>query len=156
MIYQFSMGNVIMKEEMMSERIIKEDKCSQRYYVCSRVKHAPYWIALREKGISIVSSWIDEAGDNETEDFGELWKRIESEIYSDCNALLMMVYPEDFPLKGALVEVGIALAYNKKIYIYAPNVILEGRTFRPLGSWIKHPNVTFIDNIENFLQLEQQ
>ena len=109
-------------------------------YVASRVKHAAMWRELRNTYPAIGSSWIDEAGEGETDDLGELWIRIVREV-SECKALVLYVEQEDFPLKGALVEVGVALALGKPIYAALPHVPLEARSFRPLGSWANHPLV---------------
>lgn len=64
-------------------------------YVASRVHRAPMWQKLRTGGFSITSTWIDEAGEGETEDFGELWERI-------SDKLVLYAETDDFPLKGAL------------------------------------------------------
>lgn len=104
------------------------------------------WKALRKSGASIVSTWIDEADAGVTSDFSELWYRIECEIRS-ADRLVLYVEIGDFPLKGALVEVGMALAMGKPVFIVAPNIDLDDRDFKPLGSWAKHPNVSFCDDI---------
>ena len=40
-------------------------------YVASRVSRAEMWRGYRDEGgVPIVSTWIDEAGDGETDDFG--------------------------------------------------------------------------------------
>jgi hypothetical protein len=110
-------------------------------YVASRVKRAPMWREIRDaKAIGIVSSWIDEAGEGETADLGELWQRIFGEV-SAASALILYAETEDFPLKGALVEVGMALALGKPIFAVLPGVVLEPRSMRPVGSWLHHPNV---------------
>jgi hypothetical protein len=109
-------------------------------YVASRVKHAYRWQTYRAEGAQINSSWIDEAGDGETADFGELWERIVREVNA-ADGLLFFAFADDFPLKGALVEVGIAIQCGKPIYLCIPGVVIEGRTSRPIGSWINHPLV---------------
>lgn len=119
------------------------------FYVASRAsvpERSASWRAFRDQGVPIVSTWIDEAGDGETADFSELWDRINREIAS-CIGLVLYAEETDFPLKGALVEVGIALALNKPVA-----VVLDfepaGRTFRPIGSWITHRNVIRSDTCE--------
>ena len=72
------------------------------FYVASRAsipERPAMWRALREKGLVISSTWIDEAGEGETADFSELWARIEDEI-SMSDGLIMYVQEGDFPLKG--------------------------------------------------------
>lgn len=112
-------------------------------YVASRASvpsRPAMWRDLRAAGWPIVSTWIDEAGPGETADLGELWQRIQAEVQS-AQGLVLHVEPDDFPLKGALVEVGMALALGKRVGVYAPGVDLEPRSMRPLGSWARHPQV---------------
>lgn len=104
------------------------------------------WKALRKGGAAIVSTWIDEAGTGDTTDFTELWSRIESEIRM-ADRLVLYVEPGDFPLKGALVEVGMALARGKQVMVVAPGVVIDPRDFKPLGSWVGHPNVSLCDSL---------
>jgi hypothetical protein len=112
-------------------------------YIASRVKHAPRWQRLRESGTHIISSWIDEAGEGETDDFGELWTRIQREVGS-AERLVFYAQADDFPFKGALVEVGIALQAAVPVFLVLnEDVKLDGRTLRPLGSWARHPLVTW-------------
>lgn len=119
-------------------------------YVASRAsipERAGMWRLLRAAGAQIISSWIDEDGEGETACFTELWSRIEAEVKA-CDRLVLFAAPEDFPLKGALVEVGMALALGKPVIVVAPNVILDPRSRRPLGSWSSHPLVRFSQDIE--------
>ncbi|PTT42980.1 hypothetical protein DBR23_02320 [Acidovorax sp. HMWF018] len=112
-------------------------------YVASRAslpERPAYWRALRAAGWPIVSTWIDEAGPGETADLRELWARIIREI-SSARGLVLHVETDDFPLKGALIEVGAALSLGKRVGVYAPGVVLEDRSMRPLGSWAAHPLV---------------
>jgi hypothetical protein len=99
------------------------------------------WRRIRECGTLINSSWIDEAGEDETGDFGELWTRIVGEI-ARSEMLILYAEQNDFPLKGAFVEVGIALGMSLPVRVVLPGVKLDGRTCRPVGSWLRHPLVT--------------
>lgn len=123
-------------------------------YIASRAsvpERSAMWRNYRDLlGVPIVSSWIDEAADGETEDFGELWERILAEI-TECNRLVLYAEPSDFPLKGALVEVGMALSLGKPITVCLPGVELQGRTFRPVGSWIAMNQVTRNDHIHSVM-----
>lgn len=83
-------------------------------------------------------------------DLSLLWIRIEEEIES-AERLVLYVEPDDFPLKGTLVEAGIALANKVPIYIVAPNVSIDEKTFRPIGSWINHPLVKIVDTMAEAL-----
>jgi hypothetical protein len=90
-------------------------------------------------------SSIDEAGEGETADFCELWKRIESEISASWG-LVLYAERSDFPLKGAFVEVGMALALRKPIAVvidFEP----EGDSMRPIGSWLAHPLVCRVPSV---------
>lgn len=115
-------------------------------YVASRVHHASIWRAVRADGYRITSTWIDEAGPGQTSDMSELWQRIASEV-TTSSRLVLYVEPSDFPLKGALVEVGMALAYLIPIVVVAPAVVLDDGC-RPIGSWIRHPLVRRLNSID--------
>ncbi len=147
-----------LNDDALFERIKQKKKEARRAagiktacYVCSRVKHAERWKKYRADGAHIISSWIDEAGVGETENYSELWTRIQDEVQR-CDALVMLLEPDDFPLKGALVEVGMAIAYNKPVFVYAKDVVMECITFRPVGSWIKHPNVIFVTDLDKLFK----
>src|SRR5690606_1190204 len=119
-------------------------------YVASRAsipERSAMWRQLRDDyGWKITSTWIDEAGEGETGDFAELWDRIMREIAAS-RKLVLYAETADFPLKGALIEAGIALGMGKPVVVCLPGVELEGRTFRPIGSWIKHRHVTRRDSL---------
>lgn len=133
-----------------ARRAGKEGQALKTIYAASRASIAArgsMWRTLRAAGAPIISSWIDEDGEGETGSFAELWTRIEAEIRS-CSRLVLYVEPEDFPLKGALVEVGMALALGKPVVVVSPGVELEPRSMRPIGSWAAHPLVSFNHNIK--------
>lgn len=116
-------------------------------YCASRVRHANMWKQARSEGAPIISSWIDEAGDGETGDFGELWTRIQREV-SGADRLVFFAEKDDFPFKGALVEVGMALQAGKPVYLVLdPDIELDGSTLRPLGSWARHPSVKWVPTL---------
>jgi hypothetical protein len=119
-------------------------------YVASRAsipERGIMWRSLRARGARISSSWIDEDGPGETNSFSELWARIQREIASS-DRLVLYVEPYDFPLKGALVEVGMALALGKPVWVVARHLVLEPHSFRPLGSWAAHPGVGFTQDLD--------
>jgi hypothetical protein len=122
-------------------------------YVASRAtipERSAMWRKLREQGVPINSTWIDEAGDGETACFTELWERITSEI-SRSAALILYAEASDFPLKGALTEAGIAIGMGKQVAVVTPGVTYEARSMRPIGSWVSHPLVTRFDTVEDAL-----
>lgn len=124
------------------------------FYVASRASiaaRAQMWRSLRDdRGVSITSSWIDligEDGADHTVSMADLWTSILSEITSaDC--LVLYVEPGDFPLKGALVEAGMALAAGKLVRVLTPEITLDPVDRKPLGSWACHPNVHLVNSIE--------
>lgn len=122
-------------------------------YIASRASvpgRAAAWRRLRDDGWKITSTWIDEAGIGESADISSLWVRIAAEI-ERSERLILYVEPADFPLKGALVEVGIAIAHLIPIRVVAPGVEILPISFRPIGSWVCHPLVTLCDNVEDAL-----
>ena len=83
-------------------------------YTASKTVHAPKWRALRAEGWPINSTWIDEAGQGETECFTDLWRRCVSEAGS-ASAVLVYREPGEV-LKGAFIEVGAALAKGVPVH----------------------------------------
>lgn len=123
---------------------LKRDKERLGFYVASRASvlaRGTMWRAIRDSGVRINSSWIDEDGEGQTQSFSNLWLRIESEIKRSA-ALILYAESEDFPLKGAYIEVGMALAFGIPVCLVLPGVTLEARSSRPIGSWIAHPLVS--------------
>lgn len=115
-------------------------------YIASKTRHAPRWIQHKRDGAPIISSWIYEADVGATCNFSELWTRIQREV-SLSKVLILYVEAEDAgKLKGAFIEVGMALAYGVRVIVAAEGfgVPDRGDNFAPHGSWIHHPNVTFL------------
>lgn len=117
-------------------------------YVASRAtpERSAMWRQLRTTGVPIISSWIDQAEKQETADFSDLWVRMVDEIHRS-EFLLLYVEGLDFPLKGALVEVGIALAEGIPVKMVLPGILIDPVSYRPIGSWIKHPLVEICRSI---------
>lgn len=106
------------------------------------------WARLRDKqGFDINSSWVDLALAGGALDLSELWANIIKEI-KDCDCLVLYVEADDFPLKGAFVEAGVALGLGKPVRIVAPGVPIALDDFKPFGSWAKHPLVSFHSDVE--------
>ena len=123
---------------------------SDGIYVASRAsipERPALWRALRDNGWPITSTWIDEAGEGETANMTELWRRIHAEI-SRSAGVLLYARKEDFPLKGALVECGIAIGMGKPVAMVLGDVQLEPRTMKPIGSWVAHPLVSRYQTID--------
>jgi len=122
-------------------------------YVASRASvpaRGEMWRSLRAGGAPIISTWIDEDGEGQSHDLGELWERILREVTS-AERLILYVEPDDFPLKGAFIEVGMALAAGVPVFVVSPGVALEARSLRPLGSWALHPLVTLCQTMGDAL-----
>jgi hypothetical protein len=123
-------------------------------YIASRAslpERSAAWRRLRDDGWRITCSWIDEAVAGQSADLGALWSRIEREI-AGSERLVLYVEPDDFPLKGALIEVGMAIAHRIPIRVVAPGVALDQVSFRPIGSWVRHPLVAFADTMDEALE----
>lgn len=121
---------------------------NERLYLSSRVHHAPRWRRLRdEAGWPIVASWIDEAGPLESASLEALWTRAFDDA-GRASRVILYVEPDDFPLKGALIEIGAAIALGVPIYCVMPGVVLEERNDRPIGSWIRHGLVRRCETLE--------
>ncbi|MBB5770837.1 hypothetical protein HNP47_000806 [Brevundimonas vesicularis] len=122
-------------------------------YVASRASvpaRGEMWRTLRAGGAPIISTWIDEDGEGQSHDLGELWERILREVNS-AERLILYVEPDDFPLKGAFIEVGMALAAGVPVFVVSPGVALDARSLRPLGSWALHPLVTLCQTMGDAL-----
>jgi hypothetical protein len=108
----------------------------ERIYVASKTKHAPMWRRLRDEGWPIISTWIDEAGEGETSDFTDLWRRCIEEAKSASRVILY--HEQGDVLKGAFVEIGAALATGVPVFVVGD----------PPGSWVHHPGVIQVADLE--------
>ena len=73
--------------------------------------------------------------------------RIDREI-AECDQLTLYVETNDFPLKGALIEVGMALGKCKPVTVVLIDIELNERNLKPLGSWAAHELVNFTNSVE--------
>lgn len=117
-----------------------EGDLPEEFYIASKVKHAPRWLDLRAHGVPINSTWIDEAGEGESSDYADLWMRCIQEA-SDADALIVYVEPGEH-LKGALVEVGVALASGKEVRVVGE---------LPSKSLVHHPLVRQFKTLDDAL-----
>jgi hypothetical protein len=130
-------------------KMAEDSKVQQRIYAASRASlpmRPAMWKQLRSEGFNIVSSWIDEAEPGATADLGELWQRIHLEV-ARADGLVLYAEAEDFPLKGAFIEVGIALGLGRPIHVVCADFEPQAPSYRPVGSWIMHPNVARFKNV---------
>lgn len=98
-------------------------------YVASKIKHAHIWLKLKNEGLPISSTWIYEAAKDASKDLMDLWCRCINEA-SKAEVLLAYCEPGDI-LKGALIEIGAALAHDVP-------VVLVG--FEPKLTFLNHPH----------------
>lgn len=83
-------------------------------YIASKTAHAAKWKHMRSDGLPIISTWIDEAGVGESQCLIDLWRRCINESCM-CDALIVYREPGEI-LKGALIEVGAALACGVHVF----------------------------------------
>lgn len=115
-----------------------------KVYIASKACHRPHWRKLA-KLFNITSRWIylddkhigTTLGENDL-DYTKLWVEcIEDVCKSDC----VIVYCEyNEVLKGALVEIGAALALGKRVYLVGDLVAYNAN-----GTWQNHPLIQFRD-----------
>lgn len=101
-----------------------------KVYIASQTKHAQKWIDLRNKGLEISSTWIDQAGIGESTNLSDLAFRCIRES-AEANWLILYCEEGDF-LKGALMEVGAALASDVP-------VLCVGKCQSISATFQKHP-----------------
>lgn len=111
-------------------------------YVCSRTKHAPMWRRMAD-GFPIGCSWIHHEGEADS----TLWDNIVNEV-AKSTAVVIYARPEDFPLKGAFVEVGVALCMGIPVYAAFPEIDLS-----LVGSWVKHSDVEVVSGLDTAMYL---
>lgn len=120
-------------------------------YVASRAsleERPAMWRALRASGVAISSTWIDAPAAGNSGADRALWSRIDDEIAAS-SALVFYARPEDFPFRGALVEIGMAIGRGIPVRIVLDGVEVDEASCRPIGSWIHHPLVTLCDTVED-------
>jgi hypothetical protein len=101
------------------------------------------WRLLRTNGYPICSSWIDESGPGQTHDWPGLWQRCIAEIReADC---VLLSCEAGEVLRGALVEVGVAIALGVPVIWYGPEL-----------SICHHPSVTISSTLHGGLTYAKQ
>ena len=105
------------------------------------------WRRIRSEGFPIISSWIDKDGSGKTINTRDLWADIQVEILLSCG-LVLYVEPGDFPLRGSLVEAGMALASLLPVVVVAPGVSIDPESFDPIGSWMNNAIVSTAPTVE--------
>lgn len=109
-----------------------------RIYTASKTTHAHRWKALREQGFKITATWIDEAGEGESVNYIELADRCIREV-KDSDVVLLYCEEGEL-LKGALIEVGAALAMGKPVACVGDCQSLS-RVFNKHPLWSRHSSI---------------
>lgn len=104
-------GSSITKDQPASSPV---SVATSGIYVASKAKYGHEWVALREQGVPIISTWIYESAPGATLDWPDLWTRCVNEAKSAA-ALVVICRPGDI-LKGAWVEVGAALGAGIPVF----------------------------------------
>jgi hypothetical protein len=112
-------------------------------YVASKAFRGPMWRALRENGLPICSTWIDESEPGQTFDWEDLWLRCLREA-SEADTLVLY-WEAGEVLKGALVEVGIALGHGIPIIWVGPEL-----------SVCHHPSVIRASSLKDGIDLARE
>ncbi len=114
-----------------------------KIYIASKASHRPRWRELRDRfGVPIISRWIDvedKFNDDPTGlDYEELWDW----CVEDCKICDVLVVFAEFGevLKGALVEVGVALSQKKRVIAVGPRSVFEQN-----GTWLNHYGIEHTD-----------
>lgn len=112
-----------------------------KIYIASKTIHADSWISLRDDAdVNIISTWIDEAAPGGSIDLPDLARRCINEA-ANADAMIVYRHPDEY-LKGAFIEMGVALANKKPIYLVGP-VLPETSVFA------SPPNVFHCQTIED-------
>jgi len=119
------------------------DRKKQRIAVASKTYHAPMWRKLRGKGLPVISTWIDEAGEGESASYKDLAERCLREVAS-ADMLILFCKQGDI-LKGAMIEAGASLASNIPVYCVGESESLS-RVFS------KHPLWFDVESIDRALK----
>lgn len=132
-----------MPDPMTPERIreLLDGATRRQVYIASKAKYGLEWVAKREAGYPISSTWIDQCGFEETSDWPALWMACITE--ASQSAALVLICRDGDILKGAWVEVGAALACGVPVFA----VGVEAFSIR------HHPSVTLcVDEREAFIK----
>lgn len=110
-----------------------------KIYIASKVMYADKWRKLRDGGVNIISTWIDQAGAGQSPSLSQLAIAC---IYESRCCDGMIVYRESWDLlKGAFIEMGAALI-NTDTIICMVGDPLEG------GAFSYHPQVLNVPTVE--------
>lgn len=110
-----------------------------RVYCVSKARWTHMWRSLRDAhGIPVVSSWINDGGEETILDWGAFWTRALAEA-STATCALVYVAPCE-RLVGGMAEIGTVLSHGGEVYAYGA----YGSALRTL---IGHPRVHGFTNL---------
>lgn len=114
-----------------------------KIYIASKAKHRPRWRAAREAGAPLHSRWIDTPDGVETIDlnYRGLWQTCIEDVRA-CTALVCYAEAGEV-LKGALIEVGAALALRKHVFVCGSREAMAEN-----GSWHLYRDVRWFFDAE--------
>jgi hypothetical protein len=115
----------------------------KRCYVSSKLRHKQLWL---DSGLDIISSWIQGEQLSDPSELSDMWVRYFEEL-QDCSCLIMYLEHGDKP-KGALIELGAAVAHNKPIYIIWDSTPKQLENL--VGTIVHHHSVTVTTSLEFF------
>ena len=113
-------GEELQAARAATPETLTREQARSGIYIASKSKHGPRWVALRDTGIPIISTWIDESGEGQTSDWQDLWDRCIREA-STAAAFVMYVEPGEVH-KGSLAELGAALHAGVPVFWVGPEV----------------------------------
>lgn len=117
------------------------------FYIASKVIHANKWKVLREQGWPVNASWIDCGEYGAISDWGEHWVKC---IREAAGSTFCLAYcEEDEVLKGALCEIGAALAAGKRVLFVGNYEYVKAKRY----SIMEHPLVTKFAKLEDALKV---
>lgn len=111
-------------------------------YTASKPRHAAMWREIRAAGINVIATWIDFENDRDIDCFQRLWIQCAHEA-AQADVTLLYIEPHD-ELRGAYVEMGIALASGKRVYLVNPHNV-------KVTDAVSHPRVTVFTNLRTAL-----
>lgn len=120
------------------DRAYQKKRKEMKMAVASKTKHAEMWKLLRETGYPIISTWIDEAGPGETDDFEDLAKRCINDVIT-ADLLLLYAEPGEI-LKGALIEAGACLGSDNYVVLAGECESLSS-VFKEHPNWLSFPSL---------------
>jgi nucleoside 2-deoxyribosyltransferase len=120
-----------------------------KIYIASKAHHRARWRQLREEGAPINSRWIDVddkySADPSDLDYADLWSKCVTDV-TVCDALVVYVEPGEI-LKGALVEMGIAIGMNIPVFLVG-----RAEDFLANGTWMNYRRLAHpVDDIVRLL-----